>query len=256
MNAVNINNLRGTVIKVPDTTPGILSVNARQYLFILEGVWRSAIAPTPNQSVTVELDSAGVVTSVTVLDQQQLAKEKLSELSSVAQERGKVIAGQIAGQLQGGLLALAARMGALTLGAAVVIWIASYLLTAAGVSGGGMDIGSFSFRTLLGTDLGDPNSLANPGHARGLLRFIALLAIAVPFAVPFIRVSWARYLNAAPLVAVVLGWLVTHENVAKGFGQFGADNPFSFRWGFYVLLIACLVLAASSLKNPARAVNA
>ena len=33
---VNINNARGTVIKVPDATPGILSVGGKQYLFTLE----------------------------------------------------------------------------------------------------------------------------------------------------------------------------------------------------------------------------
>jgi len=259
---VDINNPRGTVIKVPDATPGILSVGGKQYLFTLERVWKSAIAPSPNQTVTVELDSAGAVTSVTVLDQQQLAKERLSELSGVAQERGKAIVEQIRGGLggvggwggwggAGGVAGLAARMGAVSLGALAVIWIASYFLTAGGVSGGGPDMG-FSFRTLLGTDLGDPGSLGNPGHARGLLRFITFVAITVPLAAPFIRTSWSRYLNAAPLAAVLLGWLVIHENVAKSFGGIpGMENPFSMKWGFYVLLIACLVLAWSALKKPA-----
>src|SRR5579863_10134500 len=139
---ININNARGTVIKVPDATPGILSVGGKQYLFTLERVWKSAVAPSPNQTVTVELDSAGVVTSITVIDQQQLAKEKLSELSGVAQERGKAIVEQIRGGLggagglgglEGGLAGLVARFGALTLGALAVIWIASYFLTAGGV---------------------------------------------------------------------------------------------------------------------------
>jgi hypothetical protein len=254
---VNINNARGTVIKVPDATPGILSVGGKQYQFMLERVWKSAIAPSPNQTVSVELDSAGVVTSVTVIDQQQLAKEKLSELSGVAQERGKALVEQIRGGLggagglaglEGGLASLVARMGAVTLGALAVIWIASYLLTAGGVSGGGPEMG-FSFRTLLGTDLGDPGSLGNPGHARGLLRFITFLAIAVPLAVPFIRTSWSRYLNAAPLAAVLLGWLVIHENAAKSFGGIpGMENPFAMKWGFYLLLVTCLVLAWSALK--------
>jgi hypothetical protein len=257
MNVVNSNDLRGTVIKVPDATPGIVSVGGKQYLFTLERVWKSAIAPSTNQTVTVELDSAGVVTSVTVLDQQQLAKERLSELGGVAQERGKALVEQIRSGLDGGLAGvgglggLVARIGAVSLGALVVIWFASYFLTAGGVSGGGVDMGSFSFRTLLGTDLGDPGSLANPGHARGLLRFLAFVAIAVPFAVPFIRTAWSRYLNAAPLAAVLVGWLVIHENSAKSFGGVpGMENPFSMKWGFYVLLIACLVLASSALKKP------
>jgi hypothetical protein len=249
MNAVSINSPRGTVIKVPDATPGIVAVNNKQYFFTLERVWKSAVAPSPNQPVAIELDSAGVLTSLTVVDQQQLAKERLGELGNVAQEHGRALLDQI----RPALMALTARMGAVTLGAAVLVWVASYFFPAGGLVGGGEEgLGSFSFRTLLGTDLGDPNSMLSAGHGRGLLRFVALIAIAVPFAAPFIRTSWSRYLNAAPLAAVLIGWWVIHENIAKSFGGVpGMENPFSFKWGFYVLLIACLVLAAAALRKPA-----
>jgi hypothetical protein len=251
VNVVSINSPRGTVIKVPDATPGILSVNNKQYLFTLEGIWKSPVAPSPNQSVAIELDSSGALTSVTVVDAQQLAKERLGELSNVAQEHGKALAEQFGPILS----SLTARMGAVALAAAVLIWIASYFFPAAGIAGvggGGDGIGTFTFRTLLGTDLNDQSSLMNPGHARGLLRFVTFIAIVVPFAVPVIRASWSRYLNAAPLAAVLVGWLVVHENIAKTFAAMpGADNPFGFKWGFYVLLLASLVLAAGALKKPA-----
>jgi hypothetical protein len=39
--------------------------------------------------------------------------------------------------------------------------------------------------------------------------------------------------------------------MASTFGQMGADNPFSYGWGFYLLLAACLALAANVLKKPA-----
>ena len=113
---VNINSARGTVIKVPDATPGILSVGGKQYQFMLERVWKSAIAPSPNQTVTIELDSAGVLTSVTVLDQQQLAMERLSELGGVAQERGKAIVEQIRSGLGGAVsTSMTHRTGAMML---------------------------------------------------------------------------------------------------------------------------------------------
>jgi hypothetical protein len=247
MNTVNTSNPRGTVIKVPDTTPGLLLLNGRQYSFTLEGVWRSAVAPAPNQSVTVDVDNAGVVLSITVVDQQQIAKEKLAELSGVAQERGKVVAGQI----QGGISALAARMGAVTLGIAVLIWISWFLIHAAGVGVGGEVAKSYTFWTLIGTDFADPGSVMDAGHARAWLRIIGFCALVTPFLAPFIRETWSRYLNAAPLAAVLLGWLVVHENMAGSFGQMGADNPFSYKWGFYLLLAACLALAANTLKKPA-----
>jgi hypothetical protein len=247
MNATLSTKLRGAVIKVPDTTPGILSIAGRQQVFSLDGVWRSAVAPTPNQKVEVELDNAGTLLSITVLDQQELVREQLTALGGVAQERGK----DIAVHVQRFLNALAARMGMATLATAVLIWIAWFLLPAAGISGGGEDIASFSFRTLLGTNLADQSSFANPGHGRVLLRYAGLLAIAAPFAAPFIKTAWSRFLNAAPLAATLIGWAVIHENVASGLGQLGADNPFAFKWGFYVLLLGCLALASSALKKPA-----
>jgi hypothetical protein len=245
MNTVNTSSPRGTIIKVPDATPGLLLLNGRQYAFTLEGVWRSAVAPAPNQSVTVELDGTGALLSITVVDQAQVAKEKLAELSGVAQERGKVVAGQI----QTGISALAARMGAVTLSIAVLIWIVWFFIRAASVGGGGEDVASYTFWKLIGTNFSDQMSMVDGGHARGWLRFIGFAAIVAPFLVPFIRESWARYLNAAPLAAVLLGWFVIHENMASTFGQMGADNPFSYKWGFYLLLAACLALAANALKK-------
>jgi hypothetical protein len=247
MNTVNTNSPRGTIIKVPDATPGLLLLNGQQYAFALEGVWRSAVAPAPNQFVSVELDIAGAPISIAVVDPQQIAKEKLAEFSGVAQERGKVVAGQI----QNGIRALAARMGAVTLSIAVLIWIIWFLVHAAGVGGGGADIASYTFWTLIGTDFNDQISVMGGGHARTWLRIIGFCAIAMPFLAPFIRETWSRYLNAAPLAIVVLAWLVLHENMADSLGQMGADNPFSYKWGFYLLLVACLALAANALKKPA-----
>jgi hypothetical protein len=245
MNTVNTSGSRGTLIKVPDATPGLLLLNGRQYSFTLERLWRSAVAPATNQSVTVELDGAGALLSITVVDQQQVAKEKLAELSGVAQERGKVLLGQI----QSLLSALAARMGAVTLSVAVLIWITWFLIPAAGIGGGGEDVTSYTFFTLIGTNFADQGSVMDGGHARGWLRIMGLCAIVAPFLAPFIRETWSRYLNAAPLAVVVLGWMVLHENMASSLGEMGRDNPFSYKWGFYLLLAACLVLAANALKK-------
>jgi hypothetical protein len=246
MNAVNSNSTRATIIKVPDATPGILLLNGKQYSFTLEGVWNSAVAPAPNQVVTVQISNTGVVSSITVVDQQQIAKEKFAELSGVAQEHGKVVAAQ----LQSGIGALAARMGVVALAATVVIWITWFLIPAAGIGGGGEQVASWTFRTLLGTDMASPESMSGAANSRGLLRLIGFLAILAPFVAPFIRTPWSRYLNAAPLAIVVLGWIVIHQSMSGTFGAMGADNPFSYKWGFYLLVIACLVLATGALKKP------
>ena len=112
--------VRGTVIKVPDAGPGLLFVGGQQKPFTLEGIWKSPVAPAANMMVEVDLDAAGAITGIAVVDSQQIAKEKLNQLGNVAQEQGKVAA-EMAKQ---GVGALAARMGKVTLGAAVAIWIA------------------------------------------------------------------------------------------------------------------------------------
>src|SRR5271167_3455138 len=112
--------VKGTIIKVPDATPGILFVNGQQQFFTLERVWKSPVAPVANQTVDVEFDAVGAIAAITVVDSQQLTKERLNQLSGVAQERGK----EAAKLAQQGIGALAARMGVMALVSAVVVVIA------------------------------------------------------------------------------------------------------------------------------------
>jgi hypothetical protein len=251
MNATNATKSRGTIIKVPDATPGILVVNGQQRPFTLERVWKSPVAPAANQNVDVELDAAGALASITVVDQQALAKEKLTELSGVAQERGK----EAAKLAQQGIGALAARMGTVPLAAAVLFVVAWFLFSAAGISGGPMPVVSYTFWNLLGTDFSNDYSLMSPGHNHGLLAVLGLAAIAAPFAAPFIRAAWSKYLNAVPLAFLIIGSVAVYLNAHKAFGELvkaGVPNPFSWRWGIFVLALAGLVLAAQALKPPAH----
>lgn len=81
---------RGNIIKVPDATPGILILAGEQKAFVLDNVWRSPVAPERNMAVEVELDSAGAIRSIVVVDPQTLAKERVAQLSDVAQRQGKL----------------------------------------------------------------------------------------------------------------------------------------------------------------------
>jgi hypothetical protein len=80
---------RGTIIKVPDATPGLLIVNGQQLAFTLEGRWRSPVAPAANMAVEVDLDDRGTVAGLSVVDAQQIAREKLEQFGGVAQQQGK-----------------------------------------------------------------------------------------------------------------------------------------------------------------------
>ena len=80
---------RGTIIKTPDSSPGLLIVDGQQKSFTLEGVWKSAVAPAVNMAVDIEFDGAGSITGLTVVDTQQVAREKLGQIGGVAQQHGK-----------------------------------------------------------------------------------------------------------------------------------------------------------------------
>ena len=242
--------MRGTIVKVPDASPGLMVVNGQQKQFTLEGIWKSPVAPAANMTVDVDLDASGSVTAVRVVDVQQLAKEQMKQLSGVAQERGKEAA-EIAKQ---GIGALAARMGAVALGSAVLVWVAWFFFPVASIDTGGGKI-SYSFWNLIGVDFNNLESLAT-GGSHGFFSLIGLVAIAVPFAAPFVRTTWSKYLNAAPLAYIVLGLIVMFEKEHSAFkelAQHAGMNPFSWSVMTIVLLIVAAVLAYESVKKPGNA---
>jgi len=252
MNGETSPRVRSTIVKVPDATPGLLFLNGQQKPFTVDGVWKSPVAPAPNMTVDVDINGAGDITSITVVDAQQLNKERLNQLSGVAQEKGK----EAAKLAQQGVGALAARMGAVTLGSTVLLWIAWFFLPAAAVSAGFVGSMSFTFWNLLGVDFNDPTTLAGAGGSHGAFALLGILAIAAPFAAPFIRTAWSHYLNAAPLAFILIAFAMIYSQINKTFGaleKMGAPNPFGWSWGIFVLGLAAVVLAGNALKAPAKA---
>jgi hypothetical protein len=47
--------LRGTIIKTPDSSPGLLVVEGQQKTFTLEGAWKSPVAPMVKTSTRLLL---------------------------------------------------------------------------------------------------------------------------------------------------------------------------------------------------------
>jgi hypothetical protein len=242
--------MRGTIIKVPDAGPGLLVINGQQKQFTLEGIWKSPVAPAVNMTVDVDLDAAGSVAAVTVVDAQQRAKEQMRQLGGVAQERGK----EAADMAKQGVGALAARMGTVALASAVLVWVAWFFFPVASIDTGGGKI-SYSFWSLIGVDFRNLESLAT-GGSHGFFSLIGLIAIAVPFTAPFVRAPWSKYLYAAPLAYIVLGLIIMfgkEHSVFKEFAQNAGMNPFSWSMMTIVLLFIAAVLAYESVKKPANA---
>jgi hypothetical protein len=241
--------VRGTIIKVPDATPGLLIVDGRQLPFTLEGRWRSPVAPAANMSVDVDLDAAGAVAAVSVVDAQQIARERLEQLGGVAQQQGKVAA-EMARQ---GVGTLAARMGTAPLVAAVAIWVAWFFLPALTFTIF-TESRSFTFWEILGLNLRDPFNVTG---AHGLFGLIGLVAIAAPFARPFVVHPRAHLLNALPLFYVVAAVLRLIYTISRAAGNVGASREVSsfvqeivsLGSGGYVLILAGAFLAYRSWRS-------
>lgn len=235
---------RGTVIKVPDASPGILFVNGQQKPFMLDGTWKSPVAPAPNMTVDVDLDAGNSIVGITVVDPHQASKEKMGQLGNVAQEQGK----QAAELAKKGIGALAAKMGVVPMVATIALWIAVFFLPAISMGGGFGGGISVTFWSAMGMDMSGPLGMG-AGSSVGFWGLICFVCIAAPFAVPFIKDPRAKYGNAAPLAFLIITWLRFYydmSQIAKQAGPFGQaiSDAFSYGSGIYVIAIASLVLAA------------
>lgn len=243
--------IRTTILKVPDATPGLLFINGQQRGFTLERLWQSQVAPAANMPVDVELDSTGAILSIKAVDAAAANKERMDHLKAQAAEQGKVAAAAA----QKGVLSLAEKMGWTALICGVLFWIDWFALPSAGVAGLMGPSTTFTFWGLLGVDFNNPMAAFAGGSDHGFFSIIALVMIAAPFVVPFIKtIPYSKYLNAAPLAAVIISvaWFYMSMNKALGdLKQLGAENPFSLSWGFYLLVVLGLVLALPAIKKDA-----
>src|SRR5438477_327433 len=64
---------RGKVLRDPHAGPGLLMVEGQQYQFLLEGVWKSDVPPTPGLVVDLEFDSQGKISGITAVPESQIA---------------------------------------------------------------------------------------------------------------------------------------------------------------------------------------
>jgi hypothetical protein len=112
---------------------------------------------------------------------------------------------------------------------------------------------SLTFWDLLGFDFSNTMSMM-AGSSHGFFAFIGLLCIAAPFAAPLWKHPYSRYLNVLPLAFIVIETVRTMIAAHDVMGAMpGAENPFSFGAGAYLLALTALVLAALAFKKPASA---
>lgn len=220
---------------------GLISADGQQYSFAIT-MWKSDTAPAVGKTVEVTL-ADGKVASVTLVGDDVLMREKTAELT------GKL--GSFVGELSSGI----AKGGAAAGGTNVVGFYGRNLLVAYGLYLlGTLVLNAISIK-FLGESQGKPlfelasllSMIGGGGGVKGLL-IVAYLGFAVPY---FWRDKRGWLLLLLPLLVLLYAlWSGTHA-LGKGTGGMGGGmgDLFSLGIGFYVSLVAGLVLAAGGMKR-------
>jgi hypothetical protein len=246
---------RGKILRDPHAGPGLLMVEGQQYSFSLEGVWKSEIPPKPGQVVEVEFDTAGAISSITVVSESQLAKEQAEAALAVAKEKGGKIFGQVV-----------AKTGMANLIAGLLLLIGWFFLTTLAVEvpviGGKLE---YTFWQALGF-IGSNNTLdimSSNGHpSAGFYGFLALVALAGPFIQYFWKDKRATLGSVAPLVFMLLVWALVRSSLNSAFGGGGNDpeglgrqmqeeamKAISLGMGAYLSILVSLYFAGTGVKK-------
>jgi hypothetical protein len=246
--------VRASIIKVPDATPGLLMIGTNQKQFTLEGVWKSATAPSANQTVDVDLDDAGNIIGISVVDPAQIAREKFSDLSSkVGGALGGIAKSPEAGNAQEILRKIVGRIGVVTLGATALLCISLFFMTGYKLDLGFIGSQSYSLWDFIGLNMNASLGGA-PEVSHGFWGLIGILCILAPLIVPFIGNPLAKFGNALPLFYLAIAILVEKSSINKLLQPAGAPDTglgFAMQFGGYLVLACALALAAMILK-PAR----
>ncbi|MEO8902965.1 MAG: FHA domain-containing protein [Polyangiaceae bacterium] len=172
--------LRGTLIKAPDATPGLVLVNGQQRPFVLENIWRIPAAPVAGMTVEVAFDVQGNISALSPVDTAQLALEHGQQVAELAR-KGYGVALE--------------RIGTAPLIATAVLWVGWFILPALQYG----PVMSLTFWQMLGIDASNVFALSAGTSNHGLMAFLGLISIALPLA-PIVWKGPARpWLNIAPL---------------------------------------------------------
>ena len=235
---------------------GTVVAEGRQYPFVL-AAWRGDSAPALNKTVELTFDG-GAISALTPVGDDVLLKEKAAELggkfgASLGKLRAAMPASDAASTaaasdpaVPGGITinSILQRYGKAIPVAWVLFLLGTLAFNAVSVASG---FGHF------GKSLFDIASLMSQMGADGggmvkVLLLVGYASIAVPLFWHDRRAWWAL---AVPLLAVlwaIFSVLHTLGSIGSSYGR-GMSDMFSLGFGFYLSLLAALVLAALGVKR-------
>ena len=250
---------RGTILRDTNAGPGLLVVDGSQHPFLLEGSWRGATPPRVGMVVDVTFGPGGEVSSVSPVDESQLAREQAEQAMAALKQKSGAVAGAMVSRFGGrDLLAL----GALLLG-----W---FVLKVGSFEGGLMGSISFTFWQVLGYINSGAESIGRRAMGgstgTGFLGIVAVVALAGPFVHHFWKDRRAHLGALLPMLLMLFAlWRVfsgmgdAAGDQASMFGEEGRQmaeemrremrNAVSLGIGFYVAFAASIYFALTGMKR-------
>jgi hypothetical protein len=249
---------RGKILRDTSVGNGLVVVDGQQYPFMLEGTWRSEVPPAVGMTVDVEINDAGQIVSLIVVQDSQLNKEQAQAALIAAKGKGAEI-----------FSGIVARVGAVNLAAILLLVIAWIWLSAVSIQSpaGAM---SFTFWQLLGF-INAKNALdvfmqAGTGsYSTGIYGFLAFLCLLGPFVRYFWKDKLAVLGGVLPLLFMLIVGMIAHSslNSAMGVGTAGVDpndpmvkemtqqvtQAISIGVGVYLSVLLCLYFAAMGVRD-------
>lgn len=243
---------RGKVLRDPSVGPGLLMVEGQQYSFPLEGVWKSEVPPKPGLTVDVEFNEEGVVSSVTVVPESQIAKEQAEQAIATARAKGSALASSAV-----------ARFGMPTLIATGLLIIGWFFLNTISYNTGIAGKIDFTFWRVLSfinsSNVMEALSKLNGSGSAGIYGLLGVIALAGPFLAYFWKDRRAALGGVLPLLFMLLVALMVRNSIASAVAGVPAEmvnaardeimKGISVGLGAYVSLLAALYLGFASVKK-------
>lgn len=253
-----MNAARGRILRDTAAGDGLLSVAGKQYLFKLEGTWKSDRAPKVDMQVDVDFDDGGQIVAIRAVDATAAAREQAERFMSTAGATAKQWAADLKTKGAPALAELRAKgspalvemqakgmpvvkryvglIGVPTLAAIAAVLLGWFFFAAVSIDflGQGQSATFYDYLGVLNNPENGLAALEGRSADAGFYGFLAIVAVFAPLLPHFFksRRLWLAYCapGAWMVLAGVIGWwkirsaMSEATSAAGNFGGFGGGG--------------------------------